>query len=106
MKKYSVIFTIVALNITGCATPKEWRAIGGSRSDGVVKLAFNYNDVREDPVLDAQQGLNLAKTKCLAWGFKDAEAFGGAVETCNGNPIDCHHWLVTKEYQCLGSLEK
>lgn len=105
MKKYSVIFVIVALNISGCATPKEWSAIGGSRSDGVVRLAFEYR-FGEKPVLDKQQGLDLAKTKCLAWGFKDAEAFGAATKKCNGNPNDCRDWLVTKEYQCLGTPDK
>ncbi len=105
MKKHLVILVIVLLNITGCATPKKWSAIGGSRSDGVVKLAFEYG-LGEKPVLDNQQGLDLAKAKCLAWGFKDAEAFGASTEKCNGNPNDCSYWLVTKEYQCLGSLEK
>lgn len=105
MKKHLVIFILIALNITSCATPKEWNAIGGSRSDGVVKLGFEYR-FGEAPVTDKQQGLDLAKKKCLAWGFKDAEAFGAFTEKCTGNPNDCSNWLITKEYQCLGDPNK
>lgn len=106
MKRRLVFFVIAALSITGCATQKEWVATGGSRSDSVVKLSYEYGGL-ESPQVSAKQGLDLAKSRCSAWGYKDAEAFGGATRACTGfNSYGCVSWLVTAEYQCLGSLEK
>lgn len=107
MKRHLVFFVIAAFSITGCAhTKKEWAATGGSRADGVVKLSFQFRPF-EYPEASAQQGLELAKSKCLAWGYKNAEAFGGVIQTCNDQDSrGCNSWLVTAEYQCLGSLEK
>lgn len=107
MNRHLVFFVIVSLSITGCATiKKDWEATGGSRADGVVNLSVEHR-LFESIETNTKQGLELAKSKCVAWGFKDAEAFGGATNTCNDFSYnECRSWIYTKQYQCLGSLEK
>ena len=47
----------------------------------------------------------ICTERCSRWGYISAEAFGGVVRTCTRES-----WgkicMVTKEYQCLGDLEK
>ena len=31
---------LTALALTGCATPKQWEATGGSKNDGVVQVSY------------------------------------------------------------------
>jgi hypothetical protein len=106
MKKHLVFLFVVALGIGGCAITKEWAATGGSRSDGVVKLSYEYG-LFQAPQVSAQQGLELAKARCSAWGYSGAEAFGGVTRVCNNrDSTGCNSWLVTAEYQCTGRPEK
>ena len=88
--------------LTGCATTKQYGATGGSRADGTVKLSYQYGGF-EKPVVDPQQAVNLARSKCAAWGYSDAEAFGTGIRTCTAsNTYGCMQWLVTTDFQCLG----
>jgi hypothetical protein len=105
--KWVLSFLLASMFVLGgCATPMNYVATGGSRSDGTVKLSYQYGGFQQ-PVVDAQQGLDLAKSKCAAWGFTGAEAFGGEVRTCTAyNQYGCVQFLVTAEYQCLGSPSK
>jgi|SRR2546425_1235827 len=106
MKKRLVVFIAVALSIASCATQKDWIATGGSRADGVLKLSYQYG-LFEAPQVSAQQGVELAKSRCTAWGYSGAQAFGGVSRVCNNySTSGCNSWLVTAEYQCLGRLEK
>ena len=106
MKLKFVLFAIIALSITGCATTKNWSATGGSRSDGVVKLSYEMG-LFEQPQVNEQEGVNLAKQRCSSWGYNNSEAFGGLTKVCSeSGSSGCTRWIVTKEYQCLGSLEK
>jgi len=105
MRHLAFIF-IVAFGISGCATPKNYTATGGSRSDGVVKLSYEYGTF-EVPQVNPQQGIDLAKERCSAWGYSAAEAFGGTTKVCNRpGSSGCDGWLVTSEYQCTGRPEK
>jgi YecR-like lipoprotein len=50
----------------------------------------------EKPVIDPAQGLIAARQRCAAWGYKDAEPFGGEKRQCQqfyGG--DCIRWFVT-----------
>lgn len=90
----------------GCATPMNYMATGGSRSDGTVKLSYQYGGFQK-PVVDAQQGIELAKSKCAAWGYTGAEPFGGQVRNCTAyNQYGCIQFLVTAEFQCIGGPSK
>lgn len=108
MKKLFLSLVIAAL--TGCAAQKpiEWSAVGGSRSDATVKLAYNYKFGTPNP--DINQAIHLAKSRCASWGYASAELFGGESKVCNGTvepgllgtPMCSGEWTVTKEFQCTG----
>jgi len=101
-----LLVTFLTFFLFGCAVTKEYAATGGSRSDGIIKLSYEQRTF-EVPNVNEQQGLNLARVKCKGWGYSDAESLGGITRTCNDSGLtQCHQWLITKEYQCLGSLEK
>jgi hypothetical protein len=74
------------------------QATGGSKADGTVDLSFNYG-LFEKPVVDWQAALVTAKQKCAAWGYKDAESFGGQKRSCQDG--DCDNVIVTVTYQCI-----
>lgn len=99
----SVLITLV---LYGCAVQKEYVATGGSRADGTIELSYEYGRFQA-PRVNEQQGVTLAKRRCKAWGYSDAEPFGGKKQTCSFSDANgCAQWFVTAQYQCLGSLEK
>ena len=115
-KRLSLILAL-ALGIASCATPtlqkKEWEVMGGSRTDGTVKLSYQYQN--PDPSTErtdfiahrVEEGIELAKSKCVLWGYSDAKPFGGAIKACMAaSSRGCHSWLVTAEYHCLGNPRK
>ena len=92
-----------ALALNGCATPIDWVATGGSRSDGTVRLGYSYGGF-EVPQVNEQQAINLANRKCTSWGYTSAEAFGGVLKTCTAsNGYGCVAWNVQTEFQCTGA---
>ncbi|WP_082547574.1 YecR family lipoprotein [Rhodanobacter sp. Soil772] len=98
------LIAVVAVAVSGCATTKSWSATGGSRADATVRLSYTYGPF-EQPRASEQQALNLAATRCAAWGYKGAEAFGGAEQKCTapGGMGGCNQFEVTKEFQCTGT---
>ena len=99
------LVTLVFIGLTGCAkkVQKDWNPINGSRADGIVRLAIQYNDL-EIPVTDDQQGLILAKKRCQSWGYSDTEPFGGVSVQMIALPYGFTRakYQQTKEYQCIG----
>ena len=95
---------LLALFLTGCATPKYWSAIEGSRSDGVIRLGYRYA-LFEAPQIDNNQGAALASQKCQAWGYSGANAFGTTNRRCTNfdRNLGCIGWLVTADYQCTSN---
>ena len=99
--KINVITSIIVLTllISGCtSSPKSMWASGGSKADGTVDLSYNYG-LFEKPEVDWQAALMTAQQKCKAWGYKNAEPFGGQQENCQDE--DCWQKLVTVTYQCI-----
>lgn len=95
--------TLVIMSIQGCAVNKVLVPTGGSRSDGTVKLSFEYGGF-EKPMVVEQQGLDDAKKRCASWGYTGAEKFGGATNTCiQSSGGSCDRYLFTYEYQCTGT---
>ena len=95
----------VMLALAACATTvqKDLVATGGSRADGTVELSFEHGQFQK-PQLDLQQGLVTAVERCKAWGYKNAEQFGGEARRCQvANNYGCTRWFVTVTYQCLGT---
>jgi hypothetical protein len=100
--------TIAALAALMCGlrSTKGRHPIGGSRSDGVVRLAFTYG-LFEQPKVDPNQAYRAAAQRCAAWGYSDAEAFVCVSTACiNGTYQGCNLWQATVEYQCTGQPEK
>lgn len=103
--KYSSVITLVvsAAVVTGCASVKTLQATGGSRSDGVVEMSYQYG-MFEKPQPQWGKALRIAHERCQAWGYDNAEAFGGTTSQCqarNGYG-NCTKWFVTATYQCTG----
>ena len=98
-----VVAAGVALALISCARNKELVPTGGSRADGTVHLSFEHGNL-EIPKLNMEQGLVAARERCRAWGYTDAEPFGGQQRHCQlPNDYGCARWLVTLTYQCLGA---
>ncbi|WP_271407632.1 YecR family lipoprotein [Pseudomonas sp. Q1-7] len=93
--------TVVA--VTGCATKKDFYAMGGSRADGTVDMAYDFAPF-EQPVVNRSQAQSIAKSKCQVWGYQDAESFGGQQQNChqfNGYG-SCVAGQIVIKYQCIG----
>ena len=94
------IFPLLALN--ACATQKTLIPTGGSKADGIVSLSYEVG-MFEQPIVDYSQGVQAAIQRCEAWGYSDAEAFGGQESRCqayNGYG-NCVRQMVTVKYQCI-----
>lgn len=99
--KLRVLALAALVGLAGCATVKTWQATGGSRSDGTVKLSYEYG-MFESPTL-SDDGVAIATERCKVWGYTGAEPFGGQTQICNQfSSSGCMSWLVTKEFQCTG----
>lgn len=103
---------VFALGV-GCApkqVQKEWMAVGGSRADATIKLAYSYLPQNEAPIVSQQQAIELATKKCQTWGYEGAEPFGSAMENCAQlatqpfGGMMCMKMNVTAEFQCIGKL--
>jgi hypothetical protein len=96
-----VVLASALAMLAGCATVSQMQATGGSRSDGIVKLSFEYG-MFDKVQLDEGTALQTARQRCGVWGYTDADAFGGITRQCQAysGTLGCTHWFVTKEYQC------
>jgi hypothetical protein len=78
-------------------------ATGGSRADGTVNLSYEYG-MFQKPIVNTQLAQVNAAQKCQAWGYTDAQAFGGGLRQCEErNEYGCIRTLVTVTYQCTGA---
>ena len=87
--------------VAGCATQKTMHPSGGSRSDGMVNMTYEFGWL-EKPEVDFASALVAARERCKAWGYADAEPFGGQNNLClayNGYG-QCIRTQVTVPYQC------
>ena len=96
--------TFLCIAVVGCVSSvqKDLIATGGSRADGTIQLSFEHSNL-EKPQLDLAKGLETARARCKAWGYSDAEQFGGTARQCQvPNQYGCMRWFVTVTFQCLG----
>lgn len=102
--KVAMIAGITITLLAGCATQKALQATGGSKADGTVDLSFQYG-LFEKPEVNWGEGVQIARSRCQAWGYSDAEPFGGTKSICNqrNGYGDCIDTVVTATYQCTGS---
>ena len=103
----ALLALIAAITITGCATKKDFYAMGGSRADGTVDMAYDFRQF-ESPVVNPAQAQSIAKSKCRVWGYSDAEAFGGVTQNCHQRDGfgTCVAGQVVHTYQCIGNLNE
>lgn len=103
----ALLVLIAAITITGCATKKDFYAMGGSRADGTVDMAYDFRQF-ESPVVNPAQAQSIAKSKCRVWGYSDAEAFGGMTQNCHQRDGfgTCVAGQVVHTYQCIGNLNE
>ncbi len=104
MGKSSVYLVAISLLVSACASNKTPIPTGGSRADGVIELSYEVG-MFEEPVVDWLSANESASQRCQAWGYKEAEAFGGQKSQCqNYNAYgNCVRTLVTVNYQCIES---
>lgn len=102
MKTTTIALLIFVLS--GCAVQKALIPTGGSRADGTIELSYEFGEFQV-PKIDLQQGAELARQRCAAWGYSDAQPFGGQKNTCQalGGFAGCARTLVTIQYQCIGA---
>ncbi|WP_457787199.1 YecR family lipoprotein [Pseudomonas sp. PL-6] len=103
----ALLAIVAALTITGCATKKDFYAMGGSRADGTVDMAYDFRQF-ESPVVNPGQARTIARSKCRVWGYSDAEAFGGMTQNCYQRDGwgTCIAGQVIHKYQCIGNLNE
>lgn len=91
--------------LTGCAVKKDFYAMGGSRADGTVEMAYDFAPF-ESPKVSTDQAKSVARSKCRVWGYDDAEAFGGQRQVCNqyNGYGSCIAGNIIVQYQCIGNL--
>jgi len=88
------------LNLAACATTSQWAVTGGDRSDGVVRVSYEYPEF-EQPTVSDEQAMKIALGRCEGWGYEDAQPIAGQTRQCsNMDGSNCNLWTVTREYQC------
>lgn len=104
-RSMGTVVLVLAVGVAGCASVKVLEATGGSRSDGTVELSYEYGSL-EAPQVQHEQGLLTARERCAAWGYSDAEAFGGEKSTCQiPGTYRCLRFFVTVTYQCIAAAD-
>jgi YecR-like lipoprotein len=103
MKKGVLILVSAAILLAGCSVNKTLTPTGGSKADGTVDLSYEFGAF-EKPVIDYTSAQVNAEQRCKAWGYTNAESFGGEKRQCQafdgyGN---CARFFVTVTYQCTG----
>ena len=94
------MLVLAGLLVASCATVSQMTPTGGSRSDGIVKLSFEYG-MFDKVQLDQVTALASARKRCNTWGYGDAEPFGGMTRQCQMyGSMGCMRWFATVEYQC------
>jgi hypothetical protein len=97
----AVFAALMLCGLCGCAVQKTLIPTGGSRADGVIKLSYEYG-VYVIPQIDLEHGRQVARQRCAAWGYSDAEPFGGQTSSCQRmRGFACAVTLVTIQYQCI-----
>ncbi|MCU0120863.1 YecR-like lipofamily protein [Pseudomonas sp. B2M1-30] len=100
MKTLIVTLALAAIALTGCATPKQWEATGGSKTDGIVQVSYELGQF-ESGQTSAAQGLATAENRCKTWGYKSAEITGSEKNICRTmGQYNCLQTTITQDYEC------
>lgn len=84
MKTKLKLIISCSILLTSCSIKKELSIIDGSKSDGTLTLAAEYDGAFIVKV-DLQKAKERAQEKCNAWGYKSAELFdAGTTQSIGG----------------------
>lgn len=99
----ALIAIAIAILGFGCTVDKQLSATGGSRSDGIVELSYEIGGFQKAQI-DWGRAQTDAVARCQAWGYQNAEKFGGEKRQCQmSSEYGCSQWFVTINYQCSNS---
>lgn len=106
LKKALILTTLV---LAGCASsvPPGWGAVGGSRADGTVVVGYDRSELEKENT-DREAATAVARRRCRAWGYSDADAFDQTTRTCVGGQgffTNCATWRHRLEFQCTHANE-
>jgi hypothetical protein len=98
------LLAVVSL-LSACAVQKTMVPTGGSRADGTVEMSYEIGEF-EQAKLDMTQAARDAARRCQAWGYSDAEPFGGQKSQCQqqGGFGGCARTFVSMQFQCVGGV--
>lgn len=96
---------ISAFLISGCAVKKDMIPVGGSKSDGTIKMGYTYNFM-ESPILDMNQAQTAATERCKMWDYEKAVPFGGETTQCVYAGGSCEVKTAFIDFQCVGKKAK
>jgi hypothetical protein len=90
--------------VSACAVQKTMVPTSGSRADGTVEMSYEIGDMQTAKI-DMAQAAKDAARRCQAWGYADAEPFGGEKRQCqkSGGLSGCSRTFVSMQYQCIGA---
>ena len=93
----------MALLLSGCAVTVVPVATGGSRSDGIIKMSYQFSPMTI-PQVDLAAAIRNATQYCKNWGYDTAEPFDAGITSCSQpSAFGCDMHLTTIEYQCIHS---
>ena len=99
MKRWTFGLVLV-LAVAGCTTYKLWSESDADEREGIVQLSYEYRRF-ESPQVDDRGGNEMAKERCIGWGYVGAQRNGEANSCIDGTRSDCSKWRVTREYRCV-----
>ena len=97
------LVSLMALFLSGCTVTVVPVATGGSRSDGIVKMSYQFSPITI-PQVDQAAAIRNAAQYCKNWGYDTAEPFDAGLTSCSQpSASGCDMYLTTIEYQCIHS---
>ncbi len=98
MRKYAVL--LLVLLVAGCANTTIPVDVDGSKADGTI-LFVASGDIYT--TVDWDTAHQNAKERCIAWGYRDVEPFGGWRSRCLqiGAFGGCASMEFERKYQCI-----
>jgi hypothetical protein len=94
-----LLLGLLVLAVSGCTTYKLWTESDADEQLGIVQLSYEYRRY-ESPQVDERAGVEMARERCAAWGFKGAARSGEERVCLSGIESDCSRWKVVREYRC------
>jgi len=101
MKTLLAAITLI-LTLTACTTVvnRSFEPTGGSKADGNLFLALQYNG-NEEVHWNWGEANYTAITRCRAWGYKSATRFNDGSDQCTHVwQYGCLTYQRTVQYQC------